>query len=385
MIELIRKNLVIFIVGLVTMGLLVGGVFIFSKQPEPINDSSKVASNILIGSDSYATSGYVDGKYLPADPNAKITIVEFGDYQCPACQAYEPLTQSLLTEFSGKITFVFRHYPLPQHKNARITAYAAEAAGIQGKYWEMHHLLYEKQEEWSEKDDIKTQVIEYAKILGLDDKKFSLDIDSKEIMQKIERDRADGELLNVNSTPTFFVDRQKIGNTRSYEAFKKIVEDALNSVTLESGEENYHTHFDIKTYVKGVEINFAQDKYQSSKDNPLSEQIHFHDGQGKSAHIHTKGVALKTLFDSIKVSFGTNTSTNNLKVYVNGKLNSEGLDYQPQDLDQILVSYGPINDPKIGSQLESVTDVACIYSEKCPERGTPPSEECVGGLGTECE
>src|SRR5581483_190972 len=85
--------------------------------------------------------------------NTKVTIIEFADFQCPACGQAHPALKQILEEYKGKVTFIYRHFPLPQHQNAILAAKASEAAGEQGKFWEMHDMLYEKQNEWSESNN----------------------------------------------------------------------------------------------------------------------------------------------------------------------------------------------------------------------------------------
>jgi protein-disulfide isomerase len=387
MIDFVRRNLTFLSVTVVTLVVIVGGIMLLSKEPSEGPEPSPVSSDILTPSDSYVTGGFKDGKFLPKSATAKVTLVEFGDYQCPACAAYDALTLQVLTEMSGEVNMYFRHFPLPQHKNAKITSYAAEAAGVQGKFFEMHHLLYEKQAEWSESSKVDDLILGYAESLKLDLPKFKEDLKSTKTKDKIEKDLDDGTKVGINSTPSFFINGKRITNPRSYEDFKKLIEEAKksNPVIQSEGAEPYHTHFDIKTYINGVSINFAEKKYQSSSDNPLDPGIHFHDGEGKSVHIHKEGSTLKMLFDSFKLAFPADSGNKTLKVYVNGQVSTELLNYVPNDLDRILITYGSETGPALTTQLNSVTDVACIYSEKCPERGSAPSEECVGGVGTECE
>ncbi len=368
-----------------TLAILFGGVYFFSKTVSP--NTKVISSEILAPKDAQVTGGIVDGKYISANASPKITLVEFGDYECPACSAYNSLVKQVITEFSGEINYVFRNYPLPQHKNAPISSYAAEAAGIQGKFWEMHNKLYDTQGAWANTTEAKSIFIGYAKDMGLDVSKFTSDIDSQKIKDKITRDESDGKLVNLTATPTFYINGVKVENLpASYDEFKKIIENALKNAPLPSGSasEAYHVHFDIKTYINNSPIDFSLSKYQNNETNPLNNDIHFHDGVGKVVHVHKEGVPISNLFDSFQLTF-SQTDRNTLKVYVNGSLNSQGLAYIPVDLDKILVSFGPEEDKNIQKQLSSVSNDACIYSLKCTERGTPPPEGCSGGVGSECE
>lgn len=357
---------------LATILILVGGVFLFGKSGSSVTSGSKVSDEILTPAGVEKTGGFVNGNYLPASSTATVTLVEFGDYQCPACGAYHPLVKRLLTDFSGKINFVFRDFPLSQHANASITSNAVEAAGLQGKYWQMHDKIYENQSEWSNSTDAMTILIGYAKNLGLNVEQFGKDIDSPAVKDKVQKGISDGNLAGINATPTFFVNGLKLDNPGSYDEFKKTIQQALDKskISQTPSAAAYHVHFDLKVYLNGSPVNFALSKYQESKTNPLDANIHFHDGNGKVVHVHKAGVALKELFDSFKLAIPAGSVA-----YVNGKKVEDILNYVPQDLDQILIG---------SSNLTSVSKDACVYSLKCPERGTPPPEDCVGGLGTGC-
>ncbi len=345
-----------------TLVLLVGGVFLMTRGNNTSSSSDKISTEILVPKDSYQTS-----------PSATVTLVEFGDYECPACGAYHPLVKQLLQEFSGKINFVFRNFPLTQHKNAAISAYAVEAAGLQNRFWEMHDKIYETQDAWSTSTNAKDIFVGFAKDLGLDEDKFKRDIDSSVVKEKVHKGLTDGSLAKVDSTPTFFLNGEKLNLPDTYEDFKILVSAALlkNPISQKPEDEDYHIHFDLKVYLNNKAVDLSPPQYQSTEDKELDSDVHVHDGNGKVVHIHKKGITLKRFFDSIKIFLPVGT-----KGYVNGKKLENILDYTPEDLDRILIG---------SSNLNSVSDDACIYSEKCPERGKPPTEACVGGLGTNCK
>jgi protein-disulfide isomerase len=174
-----------------------------------------------------------ENDWVKGDPEAKVVLTEYGDFQCPACANYAPLVKRLSEETSKGLKVVYRHFPLTSiHKNAIPSAQAAEAAGRQGKFWEMHDTLYEKQTEWSDERDVKEKFIEYARILGLDEEKFKSDYDSDEVRQRIESDLSKALQLGLNSTPTFFLNGQKIA-PRSYENFKDLVDDQIRGYNLQ--------------------------------------------------------------------------------------------------------------------------------------------------------
>lgn len=218
----LARNKVFIITALVTCAIIVGGVLWMGggSQNKP---SKTVSPSVLAPEYSFKTSGFADGEYLPANQSAPVTLVEFGDYQCPACIEYHTLIKGLLSDYSGKINFVFRNYPLPQHPNAPLASYAAEAAGLQDKYWQMHDKIFESTSEWVNSQDAKSIFIKYAQELGLDVDKFTSDVDSDAIKNKVATDKNGGDSLRISATPTFYLNGVNM-EAQSYEGFKKAVE-----------------------------------------------------------------------------------------------------------------------------------------------------------------
>lgn len=163
--------------------------------------------------------------------DGKLTLVEFGDFQCPACGAYEPLVRQVMADNKTSLKIVFKNFPLTQiHQNGLLGAKAAEAAGLQGKFWEMHDMLYDKQPEWSTGINARDIVIGYASVLKLDTKKFSDDLNSKELEDKILAEVKEGISLGVQGTPTFFLNGKKLDNPSSLEAFDTIVRETAAAI-----------------------------------------------------------------------------------------------------------------------------------------------------------
>ncbi|MEN9826516.1 MAG: hypothetical protein RI953_2261 [Pseudomonadota bacterium] len=156
---------------------------------------------------------------------AAVTLVEFLDPECESCRAFFPTVKKILKDFEGKIRFVVRYMPF--HSNSLVAASATEAAGQQGKYWEMQELLFAKQPEWSHQQEPQKELMfKYANEIGLNMEKFSADFSNILVIQKIERDKQDGIALGVSGTPTFFVNGKRLEDL-SYEALKSLIEDAL--------------------------------------------------------------------------------------------------------------------------------------------------------------
>lgn len=180
--------------------LILGGVFFLGKStPQSDSGTTKVSPKLLVRNNSHITG----------NEKAKVTVVEFGDYECPACGAVYPVTKQLVSKYGTKIRFVFRNFPLPQHPNAQIAAEAAEAAEKQGKFWQMHDLLYEKQQEWAESSSPINFFTTYAKRLGLNIDTFTKDVQNNAYSDIITQDQNDGNTLGVDATPTFYINNEK--------------------------------------------------------------------------------------------------------------------------------------------------------------------------------
>lgn len=213
MIHLSNEAKILAGIGVITVALITGAIFFLSQPEKPIVvDASK-----LVKEDSLKMSS----------GSGKLTIVEFGDYQCPACALAHPGVKKAVSENSGQVNFVFRHFPLAQHKNAELASQAVEAANLQGKVWEMHDKLYEAQPEWETEANALEIFKKYAGEFGMDVEKFTSDIASDAVKQKVRNDLSDGLALGVNSTPTFYFSSELYKGGVSYENFKAEIEKYL--------------------------------------------------------------------------------------------------------------------------------------------------------------
>lgn len=159
---------------------------------------------------------------------AKVALVEYGDFQCPACGYWYPIVKQLEQDYRGKIIFVFRHFPLPQHANAIPAADAAEAASAQGKFWEMYDLIYSHQADW-ENSTSAIKIFEgYAQQLGLNLDQFRKDVSSNISSARVQYDMQTGQASYVNSTPSFFLDGAYV-QPSDYNALNKLIDDAVNA------------------------------------------------------------------------------------------------------------------------------------------------------------
>jgi protein-disulfide isomerase len=159
--------------------------------------------------------------------DAEVTIIKYSDYQCPACKYFVSIEEQLKEEFGDDISIVTKHFPLNMHEHAQLAARAAEAAREQGKYQEMHDLIFEGQEQWA-RGNAEGMFLGYAKSLDMDVEKFKEDMNSADMQRIVMHDKREGLDLGVNSTPTFFINGTKLErNPRTYEAFKAIVEGVM--------------------------------------------------------------------------------------------------------------------------------------------------------------
>ncbi len=152
--------------------------------------------------------------HMTGNANAKVTLVEFADFQCPACAANYPFIKQVIEKYKSNpdFNFVNRNFPLSSHANAQISAQAAEAAASQGKYWEMMGLLYQRQNDWAGSINPTNIFVGYAQELSLDTDRFREEVSSSKYIDVITQDLKDGEALGVNGTPTFFINGERLGN-----------------------------------------------------------------------------------------------------------------------------------------------------------------------------
>lgn len=196
----------------ISIVLIVGALFLFSRQEQSIANPTTYTRDEMIAPHTQIKGNATGSAFL----------VEFSDFQCPACQAFAPLVESLETQYGDALSIAYRHYPLPQHAYAEKAARAAQAAANQGKFWEMHDELFANQETLSDQT-----LSEIVKKLELDETTFNQDLESKEIKDMIAEDIAAGNRFGVNSTPTFFLNGQKI-KLQSAQDLTKAIESAIN-------------------------------------------------------------------------------------------------------------------------------------------------------------
>lgn len=148
--------------------------------------------------------------HIRGNPNAPVTMEEFGDFQCPPCGSFAAFAGELLKEYDSRLRIVFRHFPLAAHEHAREAALAAEAAGLQGHFWEMYDVLYREQAAWSKAPDTRELFESYAGTIGLNVDQFKKDLDGEQAKARVDSDQARAESLGINVTPTIYINGQPV-------------------------------------------------------------------------------------------------------------------------------------------------------------------------------
>lgn len=204
-------------IAIVAGSLIIAGAIIFvGKNPSPDNNLPEQED-----------AGFLlEGEPVLGDPEAKVTIIEFSDFQCPFCARYTLETFPQIKQAyvdTGKIKVAFKNFPLSNHAYAEISAEASECANDQGKFWEYKKTLFENQQALSASDLKK-----YAKDLGIDEEQFNNCLDSKKYSEEVAQDLQDGIASGVTGTPTFFINGEKLVGALPFSEFQKVIEEKLN-------------------------------------------------------------------------------------------------------------------------------------------------------------
>lgn len=189
--------------------IVAGGIAIYLSRQSSATTAEPLDGK---GEGSTAPATASGGGHVRGAADAPITLLEYGDYQCPTCGAYHPITQELLRRYPGKLKLEFHHFPLVSaHSNAMAAALAVESAGDQGKFWEMHDLVFERQHEWGDlrnpNPNPEAVFLQYALLLNLDSNKFMQSMRSPATRDRILADVKKGSSI-VKGTPTFVLDGQ---------------------------------------------------------------------------------------------------------------------------------------------------------------------------------
>lgn len=148
--------------------------------------------------------------HIRGNPDAPVTLEEFGDFQCPPCGNFAGFAEGLLKEYDSRLRIIFRNFPLVAHEHAREAALAAEAAGLQGRFWEMHDVLYREQAAWSTASNTRELFESYAGTIGLNLDQFRKDMDSEKVKERVDSDQALGDSLGIKVTPSLFINNRPV-------------------------------------------------------------------------------------------------------------------------------------------------------------------------------
>jgi protein-disulfide isomerase len=164
----------------------------------------------------------IAGSPAKGPKSAKITLVEFSDFQCPFCSRVVPTMAQIEEEYGDQVRFVFKHLPLAMHSKAQGAHAAAEAAHRQGKFWEMHDAIFANQREMSPE-----KYVEYAADMGLDVEQFKRDVAAADVKRKVDADAKEAAALGVTGTPGFFINGKFLKGARPFDAFKQVIDEEL--------------------------------------------------------------------------------------------------------------------------------------------------------------
>jgi len=210
------KRILPFIIILVVLGAALGSAWYLTRtipaSPAPTQSSPAPGAQTTPGQQPVANRGVpgAEPAHTLGPATAPVHLEEFGDFQCPPCGMFHPILEQMHEEFGNRLHITFREYPLPNHQHAVAAASAAEAAGIQGKFWEMHDLLYENQDAWKDVFDVRPIFEGYAKKIGIDVERYKRDLDGNLVGQRIFQDGRRGHSLGVSGTPTVFINGREV-------------------------------------------------------------------------------------------------------------------------------------------------------------------------------
>src|SRR5256885_16924548 len=197
-----KRYLPFVIVALVALATIGSGAMLYrARRPHVLS----IPENKTLSAKSDAEAPHIRG-----NPDAPVTLEEYGDFQCPPCGMFATFLGQLENEYDSRLRVVFRNFPLTMHEHAREAALAAEAAGLQGRFWEMHDVLYREQETWSKAPNVRELFESYAGTIGLNLDQFRKDMDGEKVRERVDSDHVLGDSLGVKLTPTLFINNHPV-------------------------------------------------------------------------------------------------------------------------------------------------------------------------------
>jgi protein-disulfide isomerase len=225
-----KRCLPFIVVGANALIVLVGGPLLSQTMQPPRLDSS--SENRISG------RGVVKSVHVRGNGDAPVTLEEFGDFECPSCKNLATFLDQVTKEYHPSVRVIFRNFPLAIHQHSRDAALAAEAAGLQGRFWEMHDMLFREQPVWSSSNYPSMLFDSYAETLGLDVHQFRNDLKSDKVRERLESDQARAKSLGVKVAPTLFIDKHQMGtNEATPEEVHRLIDEAVKAKTSTSEKE----------------------------------------------------------------------------------------------------------------------------------------------------
>lgn len=239
------KRILPFLIILVVLGIALGSAWYLTQsipaaqQPAPpVAQNNPPAAPGTQPASAPAPQPAVNQGIPGAEPphtigpaNAPAQLEEFGDFQCPPCGFFHPILEQMEREFGNQLRVTFRQFPLvPAHQHAMTAASASEAAGLQGKFWEMHKLIFEHQKDWKDQFDVRPIFNKYAEQIGLDMERFKRDMNGSVVQQRIFQDGKRGHSLGVKGTPTVFLNGREVPfESLPAEKLRVLIQAAINA------------------------------------------------------------------------------------------------------------------------------------------------------------
>jgi protein-disulfide isomerase len=210
------------VVGANALTVLVGGALLSQTMEPPRLD---ISSEKRISG-----KGVVKSVHIRGNADAPVTLEEFGDFECPSCKNLATFLDQVTKEYHPSVRVIFRNFPLAMHQHSRDAAAAAEAAGLQGRFWEMHDMLFREQPVWSSSNYPSMLFDSYAETLGLDMHQFRNDLKSDKVRERLESDQARAKSLGVKVAPTLFIDKHQMGtNEATPEELHRLIDEAVKA------------------------------------------------------------------------------------------------------------------------------------------------------------
>jgi len=197
-----KRYLPLIVIGAAGLAVLAGGPLLCQTM-----QSHRLTSP---ASETISRNDLAKSVHIRGNPDAPVTLEEFGDFECPSCKNVATFLDQVVKEYEPQVRVIFRNFPLAMHEHSREAALAAEAAGLQGRFWEMHDRLFQEQEVWSSGTDAQVLFDSYAETLGLDVNQFRKDVKGDKVRERLESDLARARSLGVEVAPTLFIDRRQV-------------------------------------------------------------------------------------------------------------------------------------------------------------------------------